>query len=267
VPYHTFKVYSSGKNVLTKQFTTQDCIDLHFLLANQDFTGVDLFCQAKYEEYSKDNTKLNSLEKFLYLFSQKILSHSFDTSVVHKMKDSETKLTKLVNLVKIYNSVSDAIFQTKGSFTEGDLQIEYGIPFNLADKNYYSFYSIKVKDKELTNVESLETTTMSFLPVKLYRELQEMQLKNNKLIKSEYFQSNFLRELTFTNECFLYLLDFIYSENVADFFSLTYNMNKDFNVDYSHIKSITMRELYLLVDTINKSVQDKKKKTTDERTV
>jgi hypothetical protein len=108
---------------------------------------------------------------------------------------------------------------------------------------------------------------MSLLPVKLYRELQEMQHKNNKLIKSEYFQSNFLRELTFTNECFLYLLDFIYSENVADFFSLTYNMNKDFSIEYSHIKSITMRELYLLVDTINKSVQDKKKKTTDERTV
>lgn len=267
MPYYTFKVYSTGKNVLTKQFTTQDCIDLHFLLANQDFIGVDLFCQSKFEEYSKDSTRLNALDKFLYLFSQKIISHNFDTSVVHKIKDSETKLTKLVNLVRIYNAVSDSVFQTSGNFTEGDLQIEYGIPFDLADKNYYSFYSIKVKDKELTNIESLEPTAMSFLPVKLYRNLQEMQLKNNKIIKSEYFQSNFLRELTFTNECFLYLLDFIYSENVADFFSLTYNMNKDFNVDYSHIKSITMRELYLLVDTINKSVQEKKKKTTDERTV
>ncbi len=32
-------------------------------------------------------------------------------------------------------------------------------------------------------------------------------------------------------------------------------------------KKITMRELYLLVDNINKSTQDKKKKTTDERAI
>ena len=92
-----------------------------------------------------------------------------------------------------------------------------------------------------------------------------MQHENNKIIKSEYFASNFIRELTFSNECFLYFLDFIYSENVADFFNLSFNLSKDFSVEYEHIKSITMRELYLLIDTINKSVQDKKKKTTDER--
>lgn len=266
MPYYTFKVYSTEKNVLTRQFSTQDCIDLHFLLANQDYTGVDMFCQLKYEEYSKDSTKLTALDKFLYLFSQKIISHSFDTSVVHKTKDSETTLTKLVSLVKIYNTISDAKFKTNGRFTEGKLCIEYGVPYNLADINYFTFYSIKLDGEEIA-IDISDCSSLSFLPVKLYMSLQNMQLENNKLIKSEYFQSNFLRELTFTNECFLYLLDFIYSENVAEYFTLTYNMNKDFSVEYSHIKSITMRELYLLVDTINKSVQEKKKKTTDERTV
>lgn len=267
MPYYTFKIYSSGKNVLSKQFSTQDCIDLHFLLANEDYTGVDLFCQLKFEEYTNDKTRLNSLDKFLFLVSQKIISHTFDTSVVHSIQGSETKLTKLVSLVKIYNTISDISFKVKNVFSEGNLQIEYGIPYDLADKKSFNFYSIKLGDVEYKDVNEYDCSSLSFLPVKLYMDLQNMQLENNKKIKSEYFQSNFIRELTFSNECFLYFLDFIYSENVADFFSLTYNMNKDFGVAFSHLKSITMRELYLLVDTINKSTQDKKKKTTDERAI
>lgn len=264
MPYYTFKFYSTEKNVLTKQFTTQDCIDTHFLLANQDFVGLDLFCQVKYEEYTNDKTKLNSLDKFLYLFSQKIISHSFDTSVVHSIQGSETKMTKLVSLVKIYNDISDSKFTILQKFSEGNLRIEYGIPLNLSDSKNFTFYSIEVGDTAYKDIDSFNFSDFSFLPVKLYRNLQYMQLENNKKIKSEYFQANFIRELTFTNECFLYILDFIYSENVADFFHLTYNLSKDFGVNHSFIKSVTMRELYLMVDTINKSTQDKKKKN-DER--
>ena len=87
-----------------------------------------------------------------------------------------------------------------------------------------------------------------------------MQLKNSEIIASEYFSSSFLKPLTFSNESFLFLLTFIYSENVVDFLSLTYTLNKNFNISFEHIKSITMRELYMLVDTVNKSVQDKNKK-------
>lgn len=267
MPYYTFKIYSTEKNVLTKHFTTQDCIDLHFLLANEDYIGVDLFSQQKFEKYSKDNTKLTAFDKFLYLFSQKIISHSFDTSVVHSTAGSDTKITKLVSLVKIYNEISDSKFILSEKFKDGDLEIEYGAPYNLCDKKNINFYSVKVGDKKYEDVEQYNYTDLSFLPVKLYTKLQNMQLNNNKIIKSEYFQSNFLRELTFTNECFLYFLNFIYNENVADFYSLTYNMSKDFNVNFNHIKSITMRELYLLVDTINKSVQEKNKKNNDERTI
>lgn len=267
MPYYTFKIYSTEKNVLTKHFTTQDCVDLHFLLANEDYIGVDLFCQLKFEEYSKDKTKLTAFDKFLFLFSQKIISHSFETSVVHSTTGSETKITKLVSLVRIYNEICDSKFTLSEKYNDGDLEIEYGVPYNLCDKKNINFYSVRVGDKKYEDVEQYDYSDLSFLPVKLYTKLQNMQLNNNKIIKSEYFQSNFIRELTFTNECFLYFLNFIYSENVADFYSLTYNMNKDFNVHYDHIKSITMRELYLLVDTINKSVQDKNKKNTDERTI
>ena len=264
MPYYTFKIISSGKNVLTKQFSTQDCIDLHFLLANEDYIGVDLFCQLKFEEYTNDKTKLNSLDKFLFLVSQKIISHTFDTSVVHSIQGNESKITKIVSLVNIYNPVSDTIFKQRDVFTEGKLKIEYGIPYNLADKKNFNFYSIKIGDAEYTDVSEYDCSSLSFLPVKLYMDLNNMQLENDKKIKSEYFKSNFLREFTFTNECFLYFLDFIYSENVAEYFNLTYTLSKDYKVEYGHIKSITMRELYLLVDTINKSAQDKKKKTSNE---
>lgn len=268
MPYYTFKVYSTEKSVLTKQFTTQDCIDLHFLLANEDYTGVDLFCQLKFEEYTNDKTRLNSLDKFLYLFSQKIISHSFDTSVVHSFPDNGAKVTKVVSLVKIYNNISDSKFTLSGKFKEGNVVIEYGVPFNLSDKSNFSFYSVTVNNETYPEIEKYSCTDFSFLPVKLYTDLQNMQIENNKIIKSEYFQSCFIRELTFTNECFLYILDFIYSENVADFFKLAYNISKDFGISHSHTKSVTMRELYLLVDTINKSVQEKKNKNnTDERAI
>lgn len=267
MPYYTFKIISSGKNVLTKQFSTQDCIDLHFLLANEDYVGVDLFCQLKFEEYANDKTKLNSLDKFLFLVSQKIISHTFDTSVVHSIQGNESKITKIVSLVNIYNPISDAIFKQRDTFSEGTLQIEYGIPFNLADKKNFNFYSIKLGDVEVKDVNEYDCTSLSFLPVKLYMDLNNMQLENNKKIKSEYFKSNFLRELTLSNECFLYFLNFIYSESVANFFSLSHTLSKDYRVEYSHIKSITMRELYLLVDTINTSAQEKKKNTTNERAI
>ena len=96
MPYYTFNIYSTKKDVLTKQFTTQDCLDLHYLLANRDYVGVDIFCQLKFEEYSNVNAKLDSFDKFLYLLSQKILSHNFDTSVIHSNSESNSKITKII---------------------------------------------------------------------------------------------------------------------------------------------------------------------------
>ena len=258
MPYYTFNVYSTKKDILTKQFTTQDCIDLHFLLANEDFIGVDMFCQTKYEEYTKDNTKLNSFDKFLFLFSQKILSHSFDTNIIIQNKDAESKITKKTSLVKIYNEISEKIFILKGSYVEGCVEIEYGIPANLSSKNNVILYSLKT-DTEHKVLSESDNKDLPSLPIKLYTQIQDMQLKNNEIIISSYFSDSFLRPLMFSNECFLYILNFIYQENVADYFSLSYNLNKEFNVGFDHIKTITMRELYLLVDTINKITQEKKK--------
>lgn len=260
MPYYTFNVYSHNKNVLTKQFTTQDCFDVHFLLANNDYEGIDLFCQQKFEEYSNSKLKLNCLDKFLFLFSQKIISHNFDINLSHSIPGVEKKTTIVTSLVKIYNTISDSKFTLCKKFTEGNVEIEYGIPYSIASNRDYCFYKINVNSKEYRDLEQYDTDTMSFLPVKLYRELIKMQQENNKIIESTYFKNCFLTDLKFSNECFLYLLNFIYTENVGDYFSLCYNLSKDYGVDYNHIKSITMRELYLLVDTINKIVQEKNKK-------
>lgn len=258
MPYYTFNIYSTKKDVLTKQFTTQDCIDLHFLLANEDYIGVDMFCQTKFEEYSKDTTILNSFDKFLYLLSQKILSHSFDTNIIIQRADSDSKITKKTSLVRIYNEISDKKYILNGTYTEGDMEIKYSIPQNLACKSDIVLYSIK-NSTENKIINEIDNKDLPSLPVKLYALIQNMQLKNNNFIESEYFQSNFLRQLTFSNECFLYILNFIYQENIAEYYSLSYNLNKEFSVGYDHIKTITMRELYLLVDTINKIIQEKKK--------
>ena len=262
MPYYTFKLASSKKSVLTKQFTTQDCIDLHFLLANKDIQGVDAFCEKKFFEYTGEIVLLHSLDKFLYLFSQKILSHSFFTTVVHSIKEKGTtkKNPIKINLVKIYNLISDSQFKLKDVFEEGDLKIEYGIPHNLSDSKLFNFYSVQIGDIKYSEINEYDCSTMSFLPLRLYQDILEMQTKNSKLIKSEYYEKNFLTELEFNNSSFLFLLDFIYSENVGDFYTLTFTMCKDHNISYEHIKSITMRELYLLVDTINKDVQEKKQK-------
>jgi hypothetical protein len=262
VPYYTFKLASSKKSVLTKQFTTQDCIDLHFLLANKDIQGVDAFCEKKFVEYTGESVSLNCLDKFLYLFSQKILSHSFFTTVVHSTKvNGENKKTpRKVNLVNIYNSISDAEFKQKDVFEQGDLRIEYGIPVNLSDSKLFNFYSVQVGNIKNSKINEFDCSSMSFLPLRLYRDILEMQTNNSKIIKSEYFEKNFLTELEFNNSSFLFILDFIYSENVGDFYTLSFTMCKDHNISFEHIKSVTMRELYLLVDTINKDVQEKKQK-------
>lgn len=259
MPYYTFNIYSSKKDVLSKQFTTQDCLDLHYLLANQDFVGVDIFCQLKFEEYTKDVSRLNSFDKFLYLFSQKILSHNFDTSVIHSNSESGSKVTKVISLVKIYNEITDKVFKLSGKFEEGALEIEYCVSNNLSDKKIINFNSVKL-NKESKDLSVISDVPLLSLPVKLYNQLEDMQHKNSEVISSEYFKSSFLKPLTFSNESFLFLLSFIYSESIADFFSLNYNLNKDFSVSFEHIKTITMRELYMLVETINKNIQEKKKK-------
>lgn len=261
MPYYSFKVYSTRKTVLTKQFTTQDCLDLHFLLANKDYIGVDIFCQQKYEEYSNDKTRLNCFDKFLYLFSQKILSHTFDLVVSHQ--GEKEKIKKYVSLVKLYNDIESCSFKLKESYKQGDLEIIYGIPYDLNCSNNYIFYSIKTNNCVYENIENLDSNTASSLPIKLYTNIQNMQVENNKKINSKYFEQCFLKELDFSNNTFLYFLDFIYSENVGDFFMLCYNLNKEFHVHFNHIKTITMRELFLLVDTINTSIKEKKAKSNE----
>ena len=177
MPYYTFKIISSGKNVLTKQFSTQDCIDLHFLLANEDYVGVDLFCQLKFEEYANDKTKLNSLDKFLFLVSQKIISHTFDTSVVHSIQGNESKITKIVSLVNIYNPISDTIFKQRDLFSEGALQIEYGIPF-------LKYHSLLCKKKFILFI----TFTLSLKKILLNcRVLENMFSSQISYLLSSYF--------------------------------------------------------------------------------
>lgn len=259
MPYYTFNIYSTKKDVLTKQFTTQDCLDLHYLLANRDYVGVDIFCQVKFEEYSNVNVKLNSFDKFLYLLSQKILSHNFDTSVIHSNSESNSKITKIISLVKIYNEVTEKSFQISGKFEEGSLQVEYTIPQDLSCSNFFNYKSVKLNN-EIKELSIISEIPLPSLPVELYNQLETMQLKNSEIIASEYFSSSFLKPLTFSNESFLFLLTFIYSENIIEFLSLSYTLSKDFNISFEHIKSITMRELYMLVETVNKSIQDKKKK-------
>ena len=57
--YYTFKVYSTKEDILSKQFSAQDCIDLNFLLNNKDYLGVDRFCEEKFKNYTP---KLNHNE-------------------------------------------------------------------------------------------------------------------------------------------------------------------------------------------------------------
>jgi len=266
VPYYTFKVPSTNKNVLAKQFTTQDCIDLHFLLANQDFEGVDLFCEKKFLEYTSCNCRLNSLDKFLFLFSQRILSHSFDISVNHVGSNDE-KTTVTVSLVNIYNSIADTKFIINEIYKESNLEIEYGIPYNLSSKQRVNLYKIKT-DKETFYDLNDKENFLEELPYQMNKQVNNMLLKNNELIKLEYFKKSFLRDLELNNECFLFILDFIYTENVGNHFTLSFNLCKEYNINYEHIKSITMRELQLIIDTINIINQEKKKKQkANERTL
>ena len=259
MPFYTFRINSTERNVLTKTFTTQDYFDLHYLLAGQDYTGVDLFCQQKFEEYTKDKTKLNCFDKFLYLFSQKVVSHESEISIVHTVEQGE-KLNKLISLAKIYNDICDLKYQLKNTFEEGNLKLEVGVPVNLSDKRRLVIYSLQVNDLVINDTDRAEISSLSFLPVGLYRKILKMQLSNNNALNTLYFKECFLRDFTFDTECFLYILNFVYNENVSNFYDLTYKLNKDYSVNYSYMCTLTMRELYLLVETINKSVQEKKNK-------
>ncbi len=267
MPYYTFKVPSTNKNVLAKQFTTQDCIDLHFLLANQDIEGVDLFCEKKFLEYTNCSDKLNSLDKFLFLFSQKIISHNFDISVNH-VSSNNSKMTIVINLVNIYNKISDTKFIINETYTESNLEIEYGIPFNLSSKQNVALYKIKTNEGVFENLDNYSSSIINELPYKMSLQINKMIVKNNELMSFDYFKKSFLRDLELNNECFLFILDFIYTENVGNFFSLCFNLCKEYNINYEHIITITMRELQLIVDTINKINQEKKKQQkSNERTV
>ena len=155
--------------------------------------------------------------------------------------------------------MTEKIFKLSGKFVEGSLEVEYTIPQDLSYGNFFNYKSVKL-NKEIKELSIISEIPLPSLPVELYNQLETMQLKNSEIIASEYFSSSFLKPLTFSNESFLFLLTFIYSENVVDFLSLTYTLSKNFNISFEHIKSITMRELYMLVDTVNKSVQDKNKK-------
>ena len=259
MPYYTFRINSTEKNVLTKTFNTRDYFDLHFLLAGQDFIGVDLFCEAKFKEYTKNDTQLNCFDKFLYLFSQKVVSHESDISIVQTI--NEEKTTKIISLAKIYNEICDLKFKTRDVFVEGDLKLEFGIPNNLSDKRNVVFYDLELKNNKIENITDYDLITLSFLPVKLYKQISQLQQSNNKNIASEYFYTCFLRDLSFDTETFLYMLNFIFNENVSNFYDLAFKLNKDFHVNYSYIDTITMRELSLLTETINKSIKDKKNKS------
>lgn len=257
MPYYTFKIPSLNKNVLAKQFTTEDCIDLHFLLANEDYEGVDLFCEKKFVEYTGCLTQINSIDKFLFLFSQKILSHSFEINVNH-VSENEKKLTVRIDLVRIYNFISDLNFITTQTYKDKDLEIEYGVPLNLSCKELISLYKLKIND-ETIQIDNKIDYSLEDLPLEMHNQISKMIDKNNESIKLDYFKSSFLRNLELSNQCFLFILDFIYTENVGSFFSLKFNLSKEYNISYEHIKSITMRELQLLVDTINTNNQEKKK--------
>lgn len=257
MPYYTFKIPSLNKNVLAKHFSSRDCIDLHFLLANEDFEGVNLFCEKKFVEYTGCTETINSLDKFLFLFSQKILSHSFDINVNH-VSTNESKTTIKINLVRIYNSISDSNFITKQTYKDKDLEIEYGIPLNLSNKEHISLYTIKINGVAI-NIDNSLDYKIDDLPVEMFKQVNKMLLKNNEMIKSDYFKSGFLRDLELSNSCFLFFLDFIFTENVASFFNLKFNLSKEYNINYEYIETISMRELQLLVDTINTNNQEKKK--------
>lgn len=257
MPYYTFKVPSTNKNVLAKQFSTQDCIDLHFLLANEDFEGVDLFCEKKFLEYTGCSEKINSLDRFLFLFSQKILSHTFDISVNHVITP-ENKTSVTISLVNIYNNISDKKFIFSQVYSDENIEIEYSIPTTLSSKQEISLQKIKVKD-EVIEVKDSDSYNVEDLPFEVYNQASKMMEKNNELIKFDYFKKGFLRELEFNNQCFLFILDFVYTENVANYYHLLFNLCKEYNISFEHIKSTTMRELQLIVDTINTINQEKKK--------
>lgn len=254
--YYTFKVFSTKEDILTKQFSAQDCIDLNFLLNNKDNLGVDKFCEEKFKNYTGKDTKLTNFDKFLYLFSQKIMSHSYEVTVLHKR--GEEKINYVVNLVQLYNLIDSASFVTNQVYNDGCLVIEYGIPNDLSCVSNFLIKSIKTPDKTFYNVT--DPDVLAFLPVELYKEITKMQAKNNEIIKSSLYEDAFLRELTFTNDEFLYFLTFIYSENIENFYFLTYTLQKDYNISMSFCRSITLRDLYLIVDTINRDNNDKKNK-------
>ena len=237
---------SSNERFLTKSFTVEDIIDLNSLINNIDVAGIDLFVEAKFKEYTKNNYKLFNVDTFCYLLSQRIFAVSEKLELKRGENDHYT-----MYLAKLYNDIikDDFILENEIKYKNNVIKIKY--PYNLNDS-----------DKIYAYLDDEERVSLSDLPVNCYKDVLSFYEKNEKLIVQDYFREVFNFNFSLENMIFLEVIQFLFQENVNSIYNNFFTLIHDYNYDIQSLKKFTLRELYLhiiVVNNYNKQKQKNKK--------
>lgn len=235
---------SIKKTFLSKGFTVQDCLDINFLINNEDKIGLDLYIQKKFLEYTDLDNELLAIDKFAYLFTQKIMSHD----PVLKLKSGENDSIS-VNLVQIYNDLMEKDFIKEQEITINNIKLVYGLPKSLNSDKSIQLYSV--------NGTKVEEDILDSLPAKIIKTISGFITKNNELINQSYYYDVFKSKFSLKNSEYFSFIKLLFTENIASLFHTLFILNKEYNLDIDFIRNFTQRDLYLYVLTVNKYVKDK----------
>lgn len=246
--YYSLTLPSKKEDILSKTFTIDDYISVIQLVNTDDIKGLDLFVEEKFKEYTKKDITLYSADKFAYLLAQRIISNNEKITL-----KTGTDSTFSLDLFKIYQDLLEHSFKIEEVIDYKGIKIKIGLPFSLSFKDNIQIHSIN--DKILR-----ENSKASDLPQSAFNKITEFYNFNNNLIVQDYFSSIFKGKFTFNNESFLFLIKFIYGEDISSIYENFFTLCKGYNYDIGVMKGFTLRELYLHIILVNNYVKEQNKK-------
>lgn len=241
--YYSLTLPSIKETFLTSTFSIQDVIDINFLIKNKDNKGLDLYVDKKFKENTGRTDKLYAIDKFIYLFSQRIFSVGENV----ELKKGENSTFK-VSLINLYNEIAEKDFILKEEFNIKEETLWFSLPYHLDEQD-----NIIAIDKEGDNIP------VSSLPIDNFKQASNFFSKNNNLIDQNTYKKIFLEDFTLTNEYILDLISFLYSENINSIYENMFTLCSSYNYDIGVMKDFSSRELYLHILTVNNYVKQKNK--------
>lgn len=241
--YYSLTLPSIKETFLTSTFCIQDVIDINFLIKNKDNKGLDLYVDKKFRENTGRADKLYAIDKFVYLFSQRIFSVGENI----ELKSGENS-TFRVSLINLYNEIAEKDFILREEFKIKEETLWFSLPHHLDEQE-----NIIAVDKEG------ETIPVSSLPINNFKQATEFFSKNNNKIVQNTYKQVFYEDFTLTNESILNLTSFLFSENINSIYENMFTLCSSYNYDIGVMKELTSRELYLHILTVNNYVKQKNK--------